>query len=586
MAKKTWNKKDILPDINSREYNLLLENLEKNVKFIELFRDKLKPEISADDFMLIIKAEEKISELISRLTDYAYLWFSEDTSDQQAKKFRATAEQLSVNVCNRIMFFNLWFKSLDDKNTSRIINEVPKDYKYYLEYIRILKPYTLSEPEEKLINLKDVTGGNALIKLYDTITNGFVFNLKTDGRKKELTRDELTSYVKDTRADVRKAAYQEMYNVYSKHSDVLNEIYRNVVLDWKNENVDLRKYKEPISPRNISNDVSAKAIETLLNVCRKNRFLFQEYFKLKARLCKIKNMKRYDIYTSYKEKKKKFSYAESQKLVFDAYKQYSGKMHELARKIVEANHVDYETRKNKMGGAYCMYIAPGVVPYVLLNHNDHMRDVFTIAHEFGHGVHDLLADNHSILTAHPPLVLAETASVFGEMLLFDKLIKETKDREIKKSLLIQKLDDTYATVIRQAYFILFEIKAHEMINKGTDLDSLNKAYLENLKEQFGNSLTVPDEFKYEWTSIPHIYHSPFYCYAYTFGNLLVLALYEKYKKEGKSFVPKYLKILSYGGSENPGKILKEIGIDIEDEKFWQSGFDLIKEIVGELRRIS
>ena len=184
-----------------------------------------------------------------------------------------------------------------------------------------------------------------------------------------------------------------------------------------------------------------------------------------------------------------------------------------------------------------------------------------------------------------PLVLAETASVFGEMLLFESLMKEIKDKKTKIKLIVNKLDDIYATVIRQSYFILFEIKAHELIAKGTDLNELNKAYLENLKEQFGDSIEITDGFKYEWTSIPHIYHAPFYCYAYAFGNLLVLALYDKYRKEGKQFVDKYLKILSYGGSESPSKILKEVGIDIEDEKFWQEGFDLIKEEVEELKKL-
>ncbi len=584
MQKKTWNKRDVLPEINSKEYNTLLEELEKNVKFIESYRDKLKPDIDIKEFMSIIKVLENIYEINYRIINYGYLWFSENTADQQAKSFRATVEQKSAKIGNRTMFFWLWLKSLDEKSAERIINNVPNEYKYYLKYIRIFKKHTLTEPEEKIINIKGVTGTNALIKIYDTITNNFVFTLKIGNKVKNLTRDELTNYVKDKNAKIRKAAYQELYKVYSKESDVLNEIYRNIVLDWKDE-IDLRKYKNPISVTNLSNDVSDKSIETLLNVCRNNRHIFQDYFKLKAKLCKIKEMSRYDIYTCYKEKNKKYNYKKSLDLVFSAYKNYSEDMYKLAKKISDSNHVDYEIRKNKMGGAYCMYVSSKITPYVLLNHSENIRSVFTIAHEFGHGVHDLLASKQSILTIHPPLVLAETASVFGEMLLFDKLMKETKDKELKISLLIQKLDDTYATILRQAYFILFEIKAHDMTAKGTDLNSLNKAYMENLKEQFGDSLIIPDEFKYEWTSIPHIYHSPFYCYSYAFGNLLTLALYEKYKKEGKAFVPKYLKILSYGGSENPAKILKELNINIEDEKFWQSGFDLIKEMLEELKQL-
>ena len=452
--------------------------------------------------------------------------------------------------------------------------------------MRLLKLHTLAESEEKIINIKDTTGSNALIKLYDIITNNFIFTLNVNGKKKELTRQQLTTYVKDPDSKLRKSAYQELYRIYSKHNDVLNEIYRNVVLDWKNESINLRKYENPIAVRNKANDISDKAVSTLILVCRKNRFLFHKYFKLKAKICKINNMTRYDIYASYKEKKRKYSYEDAKKMVFDAYKNYSDEMYNLAKKIIDSNHIDYEIKRNKMGGAYCMYITPKIFPYVLLNYDGDIRDVFTMAHELGHGVHDLLTNEHSILTSHPPLTLAETASVFGEMLLFDDLMNNTKDKQLRKTLLLQKLDDTYATILRQIYFIIFEIDAHKAIaNESADLNKLSLIYTDNLKEQFGKSVKIPDEFKYEWLTIPHIYHSPFYCYSYVFGNLLVFALYEMYRKEGKSFVPKYLKILRYGGSESPAKILKEVGVDVEDEKFWQGGFDLVKEMLNELKRL-
>src|SRR3989338_5556313 len=586
MRKSCWNLGDILPKIGSNKYKQLLQSLEDNVKYVEEFRGKLNPNIDINDFMGIVKAQEKIADIICILGDYAYLWFSEDTADQKAKSFRSNVEQLSVNVGNRTMFFSLWFKNLDDKNAEGIINDIPDEYKYYLRYMRLLKLHTLAENEERIINIKDTTGNNALIKLYDIITNNFVFTLNIKGKKKELTRQQLTTYVKDPDPKGRKSAYQELYKIYSSHSDILNEIYRNVVLDWNNESINLRKYENPIAVRNKSNDISDEAVNTLIQVCRKNRFLFHEYFRLKAKICKIKKMARYDIYTSYNEKKKKYTYEEAKNMVFDAYKNYSDDMNYLARKIIDSNHIDYEIRKNKMGGAYCMYITPRITPYVLLNYDGDIRDVFTLAHELGHGVHDLLTNEHSILTSHPPLTLAETASVFGEMLLFDNLMKNTKDNEIRKTLLLQKLDDTYATILRQIYFVLFEVEAHDAISKGADLDSLNNIYLKNLKEQFGNAVRIPDEFKYEWTSIPHIYHTPFYCYAYVFGNLLVSALYEMYKKDGRSFVPKYLKLLSYGGSEKPSKILEEIGIDVEDEKFWQGGFDLVKKMLNELKKLS
>lgn len=579
----TWNLKDLLPELGSKDYKNLLNDLEKNIVFVESFKGSLQPTFSLSDFMKILKTKEHISLLLSRLVDYAYLWFSQDTSHQGAKSYRATVEQLAVDAGNRLMFFSLWFKTLDEKNAQRIIQEIDPEYRYYLEFLRLTLKHTLTELEEKVINLKDVTGTNALIKVYDVVTNNFVFDLTLNGKKKKLTRSELTTYVKDSQAKVRKDAYVSLYKVYGAQADLLHEVYRNLVLDWKNESLTLRKYSSPISPRNLGNGISDKSVDVLIEVCRKNRTLFQDYFKLKAKLCTIKKMQRYDIYAAYREKKKKYTYEQAKTLVFDAYKAFSPKIFTLAKKIDESKHVDFVLRKNKMSGAYCMDVGPGITPYVLLNFNGDIRDVFTIAHEFGHGVHDLLTADHSPLTAHPPLVLAETASIFGEMLLFDKLLKEIKDTDLKKSLLINKLDDTYATICRQIYFILFEIEAHDLVAKGAGLDELNKAYLLNLKEQFGDSVFINDEFKYEWLSIPHIYHTPFYCYSYAFGNLLVLALYEQYKKEGTSFVEKYLKILSYGGSEAPDKILKEVGIDLEDPHFWQKGFDLVKEMLEELR---
>lgn len=582
MKKVMWRKEDLLPKINSREYSKLLDTLEREVRFVESFREKLNPGIKADEFMQIIKANEVISEISSRLGCYSHLWFSEDILNHKAKSFMSSVDERLTKSSNRILFFSLWFKSLEESDAARIIKNVPYEYRYFLESVRKTRKYTLTEAEEKVVNIKDVNGSEAVHKIYEVITNNFTFKLKN---KKNLTREELSKYVKDKNPGVRRVAYQELYNVYEKNSGVLCDIYRYRVLDWKSENLDLRHFDTPMSVRNIANDISDRTAETLLRTCRKNRNIFQDYFRLKAKLCRIKNMTRYDIYAPYGFRKK-YSYEDSKGLVFKSYQAFSPEMARLAGLVADKNHVDYNIRKGKMGGAYALGAGPGFVPYVMLNHTKELRDVFTIAHEFGHAVHYLLSRNHSILTCHAPLVLAETASVFGELLLFESFMKDAKNNSLKKSLLINKLDDIYATIGRQSYFVLFEIKAHEMIAKGAGLDELNKAYLDNLREQFGSSVKVSEEFKYEWLSIPHIYDRQFYCYSYAFGNLLVLALYEKYKKEGKSFVDKYLKILSYGGSENPAKILKEVGINIEDEKFWQGGFDLVKEMVEELKKLS
>jgi oligoendopeptidase F len=249
-------------------------------------------------------------------------------------------------------------------------------------------------------------------------------------------------------------------------------------------------------------------------------------------------------------------------------------------------HVDSETRPGKQDGAFCYAALPELTPWVLVNYEGRARDVATLAHELGHAIHNMLACGHSPMTFHASLPLAETASVFAEMQLTELLLKQESDPAMRRDLLAYTIDDAYVTVIRQAYFTLFEREAYQIVAEGGSVEELIEAYLKNLSEQFGSAVEVSDEFKWEWTFVPHIYHVPFYTYAYSFGQLLVLALYQQYRLEGESFVPRYLKILSYGGSESPTKILTEAGLDITAPEFWQGGFDLIKTMIAELEETS
>jgi oligoendopeptidase F len=231
-------------------------------------------------------------------------------------------------------------------------------------------------------------------------------------------------------------------------------------------------------------------------------------------------------------------------------------------------------------------VLPGLTPWVLLNYTGKARDVATMAHELGHAVHALMAQEHSILTFHSTLPLAETASVFSEQLLTDRLLEEEPDAAVRRDLLVGALDDAYATVTRQAYFVLFERQAHEMIAEGVTADELAAAYMENLEEQFGDAIALSDEFKWEWISIPHIYRTPFYCYAYSFGQLLVLSLYQRYRQEGAGFVPTYLRMLAHGGAKSPEYILNEAGIDMTSAEFWQGGYDVIAMMMDQLEALN
>jgi len=272
-------------------------------------------------------------------------------------------------------------------------------------------------------------------------------------------------------------------------------------------------------------------------------------------------------------------------MVLDSFIEFEPRIGELARRVFDDDHLDSDVRKGKRDGAFCWSVVPEMTPWVLLNYQGRARDVATMAHELGHAIHSMLASDHSAFTFHSSLPLAETASTFGEMILTDRLLAEETDEDVRRDILFKQVDDAYATIMRQSYFALFEKQAHEMVMNNASVDELAAAYMENLKEQFGDSLELSDEFKWEWVSIPHIYHTPFYVYAYAFGQLLVLSLYQQFKREGDAFKPKYLKILSAGGSEAPAKILGEAGVDIESAAFWQGGFDVVAGLVKQLEEL-
>jgi oligoendopeptidase F len=575
-----WDLTDLVKDPVG-QLDAHISAIEGHVTQIEAVRDTLSPSLSNSDFASILNLSESVAQSSSRLGAYAYLWFSENTKDSKARSFKANVEERLTALQNRLLFFELWWQSIDEKNAARLLDG-SGDMRYHLETIRRYTPHTLTEPEEKIINIKNVTGRSAVNTLYDVVTNGLTFTLKVGGKKKVLNREGLMTYVRSPKAAVRQAAYQELYRVFSAQRDVLGEMYKTLVNDWKSENVGLRRFPSPLAARNLGNDVPDSAVDVLLSVCAENADLFQQYFKLKARICGIKAMSRYHLYAPHRTDVKKYRYADAVNMVLEAYRGFSPRMADLARQVFSDRHIDAPTRPGKLGGAFCYSVVPGFTPYVLLNYTGDARDIATMAHELGHAVHGMLAAHHSVFTFHSTLPLAETASVFGERILSDALMQQESNRKIRQGLLLSQLDDIYATVLRQAYFVRFERTAHQMIAEGATGEQLAQTYVSELRQQFGNAVKVPDEFQWEWLTIPHIYASPFYCYAYSFGNLLVLALYRTYQQEGPSFVPKYLDLLASGGSMSPERILSSVNVDMTSKAFWQSGFTTIRDMIAKL----
>jgi oligoendopeptidase F len=575
-----WNLADLVKDPVG-QFDTYLSDVEAKVTRFESSRAQLSPTMYGEEFRQLLDLSQEIAGSSSRLGAYAYLWFSESTKNLEARSFKTKVEERLTALSNRLLFFDLWWQGVDKDNARRLMTGTGS-LRYHLETIRRYQPHTLSEPEEKIINVKNITGRSAVNQLYDVVTNSFTFKLTVKGKRLTLTREELTAYLRNPSARLREAAYHELYRVFAGQHDLLGEIYKTLVNDWKAENLQLRHFSSPIATRNLGNDIPDQAVDALLTVCRRNAGIFQEYFRIKARLCKIRPMSRYHIYAPHRTEQKTYRYQDAVRMVLEAYRGFSPKLADLAQRVVDERHLDAPTKPGKIGGAYCYSVVPGLTPYVLLNFTGEARDIATMAHELGHAVHGMLAECHSIFTFHATLPLAETASVFGERILSDALMKREQNKNVKQGLLLNQLDDIYATVLRQAYFVLFENRAHEMIAQGSTVKDLAQTYLTDLRQQFGKAVKVPDEFQWEWLSIPHIFASPFYCYAYSFGNLLVLALYRMYQEEGASFVPKYLDLLSTGGSEPPQTILAKVGVDIASEAFWQTGFDMIRDMVRQL----
>ncbi|MFC2106032.1 M3 family oligoendopeptidase [Candidatus Bipolaricaulota bacterium] len=581
-----WALTDLIPAFEGPAMDAVFDQLEEAATESEQLRDALCPSIDATTFGSALAQAECVGYLSRQLSGYATLWLSELTSQPDALAFRSRVDKALAEAQNRVLFFELWWKGLDTENAARLM-ETSGDLRYYLESLRRFAPYTLSEAEEKIVNLKDVNGVNGHLTVYDMLTNDFTYDVEVDGEIKTVTRTEVSVLAHNADPDVRAAAYRALNKVFAKHGGVLGQLYSYVVGDWNAENVSVRGMPSAISARNLINDIPDNVVDALLTSVKKNATLYHRYFGLKAKWLGMEVLRRYDVYAPLGDVDKTIPFAEGVNQVLETMRAFSPEMANLAKRVVAENHLDSEVRKGKDTGAFCYGVVPDKTPWVLVNYNERLDDVSTLGHELGHAIHSMLAADHSPLTFRSSLPLAETASNFIEILLLKRWLSEETDPSARKSFLAKFVDDSYASILRQSYFVLFEREAHKMIEDGgVTVEQLSATYLENLKDQFGDSIELSDDFRWEWTSIPHNYHVPFYCYAYAFGLLLVLSLYREYERAGDAFVPKFLKILSAGGSVSPIELLDEAGFDIRTEAFWQGGFDVIAEMITELEELT
>lgn len=571
-----WKLSDIYPFEDTQH---LLEKLTTKVEVFAKRREELTPDLSPERFLELLKELESIHILSSKLSGYANLWLTENTADDTRNAHAAHITNIVTELGNTTMFFGLWFKALSDREAKRYLN-VSGPYRYHLESIRRFKQYTLSEQEEQAISLLTTTGSDAIVTLYDIVTNRFRFHFQGAS----VSQAEVIQHYVDPDPDVRVAAYSTVLKRYKDEQAILGEMYKTIVRSWWNENVTLRKFTSPLSVRNVSNDIPDVAVHAMLTTVKKNSGLFQEYFRMKQKLLKAPRLDRFHIYAPIEAQQHEYTYDKAMSWCFDTYKRFDPEMERCAQAIVTEDHIHSDLTPNKQSGAFCYSILPSIRPYLLLNFTGKLEDVFTMMHELGHGIHSVLAHNQTPYTFHASLPLAETASIFGELLLLQQLLK-TGDAATKRYVLAKQLDKCYGSIVRQSYFVMFEEVAHRLVRDGCTIADLNAAYQKNLREQFGPDMHIDALFEAEWNYIPHIHHTPFYCYAYAFGNLLVLSLYKHYENEGTSFIPKYLNFLRKGGSAAPTQLLADLGIDCTKASFWESGFDVIREQLETLKRL-
>ncbi|UCF61334.1 MAG: M3 family oligoendopeptidase, partial [Anaerolineaceae bacterium] len=530
------------------------------------------------------KRYEDLIRLLSRVINYGFLLLSDDMRSRKAQDCWGHVQQIAAQAERRTLFLSLWWNALDEKLADQLI-KAAADYKYWLGTMRLQKPFSLSEIEEKIITFKDRSGAKGLLKLYETITGRYRFKLLTEGETKEFTRHELNDYVRDPTPDIREDAYREYLRVFERDAPILGQIYQSRVRDWKSENVQLRGYPSSIAVRNLINDLTDDTVDVLLETCRENVSLFQRYFRLKANSMGMDRLRRYDLYAPVTLLEKLFPLEETVHFVLESLHQFDPIFADYARNVLDDHHLDSEVREGKRPGAFCVSVEPSLTPWVSTSFEGDVDDVATLARELGRAVHYSLAASHTTLTHKPTRMLSELASSFCEMLTIDHLIAVSDDKRMRRDLLFKRMDNAYAAIMRQAGFVMFEQKAHERIPAGATVDDLNEMYFTNLLDQFADSIDLSDDFRYEWLGISTLYHLPFYTYAYTFGRLLVLSLYNQYQREGDFFSTHLRTILEAGGSDSPARILNRVGIDITSHETWQAGFDALAVDLKELEEI-
>ena len=584
----TWGLEDLYAEPSA---GLISKYQAQAAEAAQAFERDYRGKVARLDPEALAQALARMEEILStslRPQIYAQLRFAADTGLPSLGAALESATQKHSAIRRRLIFFELeWLALEDDQAASKTAHPALGRYDHFLRTLRLQRPHVLGEAEEKVMELLSNTGRNAFVRLFDEVSNGIRCRLAHDGGERDVSLQEALAVLHRPDRVARERAAHSITEALRDHQRVLTFILNTVVQEHA-DNDQLRRRPHPMHGRNMENEVDQKSVEALLSSCEARMGLVSRYYNLKRRLLGLHRLYDYDRYAPISAHLPACDFAQGREIVISAYRAFSPKMADIAQLFFENNWIDAELRPGKSGGAFCSATLPEIHPYVLLNYTDTLRDVMTLAHELGHGVHQYLSRPLGLFQFHAPLITSEAASTFGEMLVFRDLMARNDEPRVRLGLLCAKLEDNFATIFRQAVMTRFEEGLHQARRSQGELasETIGELWMAANRSMFGDSLEFTEGYALWWSYIPHFIHSPFYVYAYSYGQLLVLALLGRYEAEGEDFVPKYLDLLAAGNSDSPDALLSRMDLDVTDPNFWDLGLSVLDKMVGEAEALA
>jgi oligoendopeptidase F len=607
--KTSWNlQKYFYQDLKDPKITQDLELLQTKVQeFKKKYETKINS-LSTQELKQMLESDQEISLILNKLASYFLYVSSLDTQNQDVIKSQGELQMLLINLSNQLLFVSQEFKEMGSSRLLELSNnpELQPYSNYFYQKALNLK-HILDHKTELALNYKENSGASVLINLYEELNGYFSFKFpknlviktdlkidqkdleNTDKDYIELTLEEVSSLRSDPQEEVRKASFDSINQVYTDKQNqiTLSNIYLGIVKDWVADKK-IRGFKDVMSARNISEEVPDQAVDKMIKVVTDNFPLYHRYLKARARFFGVEKIKRHNLFAPLSSTVKTFTLEQALKIVTTEVNKFDPEFKDFIEDMIDSQRVDFYPKKGKRSGAFASY-SKGLESFVLLNFTNKIDDVLTIAHEFGHAYHGYLSQSQVEQVYDTPLCLAETASIFTETIVAESLLKELKTKQEKLYFIDLRLQDVFGTIFRQITYINFEREVHSIIDKEKNLTSkdLNRIWQEKNLEQYGEIVEIEKEISKNsgFLAIPHIFHTPFYCYAYTFGNILSFSLYQKYQKQGKDFVTDYKDILKSGGSQTPQNLLAKHNIDILSNKFYEDGLKVVEKMVQEFESL-